>query len=608
MLYWPSNSVVSCASHHQERLGRMGARFAGKYDVLDQEVKLGLQILSAVEAASGRRVQIYCLPLFALQIELPCPPEFIERRFRSAVTLEGQVLEADVDPETENAYVVTSLPGAKQEAGFAAPTMEFNAWRASATHQPANDGAGAATVERPAWPANAAASAGSAEPAVSFTKLFGEAPSGPAAGALKSVPETPTPAAVASAPQPKKPMESFTAFFKVGSSASSSAPDAKPEPFAPRIDPTPAAPPPQAGGFTAFFGASKSNPAASEAAPPMFVSPTPAPAFRSSEPQSSPGGFTQLFGGPSAASAEVTGASVPQAQFTPPASKESAPGSFTAMFSDAGSSRPSAASAEPNFATAQPAKAPGAFTELFRRMPDLQASSSPATSEPVGAPAAPAGRSRSDGFTAIFGVPSAPAPEPASPTTPVAPPASSTTPAPDLAPRLDRPGTATQYGVPGAATPQPQAPPPAAGPSQYTMVRKGWTAPPPAPSPAMPTASTAGPTAAPQMPGAIPAPQWPAPPPIPPMPSVPQMAMPQAASAQPQAPAYPGFQPPAAPPGWPPQAMPPQPAMSAPPQIPMAAPQAPGKSKPSYLPLIIILNALFVLAIVIVLIFVLTKH
>ena len=590
----------------------MGTRFAGKYDVLDQEVKLGLQILSAVEAASGRRVQIYCLPLSALQIDLPCPPEFIERRFRSAVTLEGQVIEADVDPETENAYVVAAAPGASKNAGFAAPTMEFNAWRASAAHQSPNDETLAPpTTERPAWPAESATnvdpqlrSPSSSEPAVSFTKLFGEAPSGSEGAAVNSPARSYPPAtAVESGPLAKKPMESFTAFFKVGSSASSRTPEPKPEPFAPRIDPVPPPAPPQAGGFTAFFGSSKSSPASPEPLPSPFAAPAPSTAFGSTESPSSPGAFTQLFGGAAASAEAKEIGGVPHAQFTPSGPKNPA-GSFTAMFSNEPPSS-MAPTTEPNFATPQPAKAPGAFTELFRRMPDPQASSSPLTAEPAAAPPTATPRPRSDGFTAIFGTPGAAPAEPGLPTMSTPPPANAV-PSPDLTPRLDRPGTATQSGASGGAViSQPQAAPAASRPSQYTMVRKGWTAPPPPSVPGVPAPS--GSATAPQMPGVVPAPQWPSAPAMPTMPTAPQMPMatPQVAAAQPQAPAYPGFQPPAAP-AWPPQAVPPQPAMPTPP--PMAAAQAQTKAKPSYLPLIIILNALFLLAVVIVLIFVLTKH
>jgi hypothetical protein len=622
----------------------MAARFAGKYDVLDQEVKLGIQILSAVEVATHRRVQIYCLPLYALQIELPCPPEFIERRFRSAVTLEGAVIEADVDPESENAYVVVATAGANPDAGFAAPTMEFNAWSSSAAHQAANEAsAGAATMERPAWSTSPASSgkptseprsvsAASPEPAVSFTKLFSDSPAASAEPAVKIAAKLPQPTShMESAPQAKKQMESFTAFFKMGpaSPSPSRSPEVTPEPAAPLAQPVASfaevalpAPQPQGGGFTAFFSAGKSSQPSPE--PQSFATPAPA-AFPTLQPaaQTASGGFTQLFGGaPSTPNAGVSASSFPEAQFatpspmpaatpapqfTAPASKEPAAGSFTAMFAAPPSSAPATPSAEANFASrfasSEPAaKAPGAFTELFRRMPDLQPSASPATAEPA-MPAPPASAQRSDGFTGIFGTPGA-APPSAPPPLPMAaaPSAPSATASPDLAPRLDRPSTATQYGTNtgGAGGAQQQAPAGnrAAGPSEYTKVRKAWSAPPP--DPAVP-AGQAGAGAAPQMAGGIPALQWPSAPAVPSMPMAPPIAMapPQMSPAQPQVPGYPGFAPPAAP-AWPPVAMPPQSA-------PAAAPGQ-AKSKPSYLPLIITLNVLFVLAIIIVLVFVLTKH
>jgi hypothetical protein len=103
--------------------------------------------------------------------------------------------------------------------------------------------------------------------------------------------------------------------------------------------------------------------------------------------------------------------------------------------------------------------------------------------------------------------------------------------------------------------------------------------------------------------------------------AAPQMqmpAMPQMGAPQPQAAAFPGFQPPAAP-TWPSPAVPPGPglvlgaaipqaAIPAPPQPAALAMQGQPISKPSYLPLILILNGLFILAVVIVLIFVLAKH
>jgi hypothetical protein len=55
-----------------------------------------------------------------------------------------------------------------------------------------------------------------------------------------------------------------------------------------------------------------------------------------------------------------------------------------------------------------------------------------------------------------------------------------------------------------------------------------------------------------------------------------------------------------------PQYAPPPPAPA--PVLPAAAATSEGKSKTSYLPLIIAFNVLFVLAVVVVLIFVLTKH
>ncbi|HZU21611.1 MAG TPA: hypothetical protein VE998_02195, partial [Terriglobales bacterium] len=462
----------------------MAARFAGKYEILDQEVKLGLQILSAVEAATQRQVKIYCLPLSALQIELPCPPEFIEGRFRSAVTLDGKVLEADVDPETENAYVVLAAPGAQQAAGFSAPTMEFNAWRASATHPPGSAAAASAnsqavnsegvTMERPAWPANEAKPAAAdekraAEPAVSFTKLFAEAPASPPPTPVAAAPAAPPEAAV-----PARKMESFTAFFKMPSSG---VPARAPEPVipAPKIDSPSAAP--QGGGFTAFFTASKAGappePRLDSAQPPVAAFGAAAPA------QPAAGAFTHLFASSPAPASGGANVAIPEANFESAAPieaprSEQAPGSFTALFRE----KPAGGAAlEPNFAAPQTAKAPGAFTELFRRTPDLPASPSPspAVSAPA-TPPAPAAARKGDGFTAIFGTPAgSPSAGPATP--PVsAGPATSQAPVPDLAPKLDRPGSTTQFGTVPASPAQPAAPPAPAGPSQYTMVRKGWTA------------------------------------------------------------------------------------------------------------------------------------
>lgn len=579
----------------------MAGRFAGKYDILDREVKLGMQTLSAVETATGRHVSIFCLPLSVLQIDLPCPPEFIENRFRSAVTIEGDVLEADVDPETECAYLVVSDARSKAQDATKAPTVEFRAWPDSSAG--AEGVAEAATAERPAWRTNPPISQ-SAEPSapqpvansqpaseggVSFTQLFSGPPAGkPASSDFGRQPPNP----IESREAPAQQNESFTAVFKAAAPASV-APPTPETPLTPSSSPLPGEAETPSGGFRAFFGIQKS----SSTSPSAFAAPEESPLSEPAQP--AVGSFTAMFGG-----APPSRAVEPEVKLAPQAPPDQAPGTFTAMFS-----KTPASPAANAFPVEPPRKAPGAFTELFQNTPEpsFAPSSVPTPDLNSGVPPSsppPASSAKPGGFTDIFGArPNEPRPAPAPP-----PAAPGSAPQVDLTPRFDRPNSATQYGAQPAATPSVQsevaAPTPRSGPSQYTVVRKGWSAPPP-PSDPMAAAPNLPAPNLPQAPAAIPAPQWPpaaapAPPSVPQVPVAPQMPMAQPAVPQYQAPA------------WPPQAMPPQPpampAMPATPAAPAPASQAPPKSKPSYLPLIIIFNALFVLAVIIVLIFVFTKH
>ena len=596
----------------------MSGRFAGKYDVRDREVKLGLETLTATDVATGRRVQIYCLPLSTLQIDLPCPPDFIARRFRSVVTIEGDVLEADVDPETEYAYVVVGAPGSSPDA-TSAPTSAFAAYR-----PPAADGttANAPTVERPALarsdsnptavppeakgaslPGTAAAGAASNEP-FSLTKAFAE---------VQGADSSPNSAAAQTPAEPGQSHDSLTAMFRAATPAEASP---NPEPVRSKAAATgsnppnpPAAAPPSAagtsdsGGFSAFFSVRKRSdppaaPLSSKAAePPAIAAPsTPAApgAFtalfrRASAPGSNPetppatpdlsatpeaksaapGAFTALFSGVDPDSSAAAPQTPPQASLTQEPVQKNAPGSFTSLFSKAPIHTPQEPPSEPAIESRPPL---GGFSKFFRGQaaapPQANLGQEPSPSEPVIESRPPSG-----GFSKLFRGQSAAPPQANLGTTQPAPP-SSPVPQADLTPHFDPSTKAVQFGgvTPEFAKPDASAAPPRpAGPSAYTRIVSRSSAPPPT------DAGLVG------LEGAIPASSA-----LPGMPTNPQAAY---QPAPPQRPQY----------------APPSPAPA--PTLPAAAASGgEGKSKTSYLPLIIAFNVLFVLAVVVVLIFVLTKH
>ena len=337
------------------------------------------------------------------------------------------------------------------------------------------------------------------------------------------------------------------------------------------------------GSFTKLFGSP--------------VQPGEPDAFNVAPPKQEPGSFTQLFASPVKPLAEKE----PSPPSPPIGSQEKGGGSFTRLFSTP--AKPGAGK-EP-FAAAPSAPAPekdaGGFTQLFST-PKAKADSDPFPSPPSNEPAggftqifgtpyktkesAPAAAEpKAGGFTEIFRSPVALPPEKPKDDFPPAFGGSSRRPAgsdpfadfpreasPVAPARPAADANATQlFQAPPAA--RPQAPPPAAGPSEFTRIIKGSEI------EAAKRAMEAGSAPVASAPGAPPAfavPAMPgvAPPPIP------------------KAPPPPAIKPPAV-------AMP---AAPPPPKIPAVEPK-----KVSYMPLIIILNVLFVLAVILVLVLWLKK-
>lgn len=357
--------------------------------------------------------------------------------------------------------------------------------------------------------------------------------------------------------------------------------------FAPRSQPAPAA---QTGSFTKEFLALQGKSPTPPATTPSFPSAPPvAPAeprltgsFPTSAPKSSPGAFTRMFSSSSLASPAAPGN---------PAAPQREP---------AGSVPP-----PPSPMASGPAKAPGAFTRMFGPN-DLGTTAKPEAKAPA-----------TGAFTKMFAGPeSAPpveTPRPAPPV-PVAQPIQSAAPAwsaPQMAPQPPQPPApqptargpqdATRIFSGGGSVTPPPPPVMPSGPSEYTKVISGA---------ALRDALTSS-QAAPAPPTAPPAPQFTMPPMQPP--AVPTPQFPPApgfpAAAPPPQPQYavptPAFSYPVVPPPQPP-AMP-QPHMPAIPGAAQWPPATPPKQR-SWMPLLIVLNVLFLLAILIVVIFALKGH
>lgn len=322
----------------------------------------------------------------------------------------------------------------------------------------------------------------------------------------------------------------------------------------PAVQPPPPPPTkPAEGSFTALFGAVNSPPVA-----PAPTAPAPAPVAPPPVAAKEPGDFTRVFQGQRA---------------TPPAHKPaappapSAPGSFTSVFGQASATPARSESLPPTFrsnAASAPPVAPG-VARFESVIPPVE----PPRPQPAAPPpAAPSINPSSNDFTSLFARldPSKATPPASSafsqappPMAPPAPAPSFAPPAPSFAPpqaappsysppNFSAPPAPPMMPPPGSMLPGQSAPPVAGGPSEFTRVLGRVGQPQVAPSAA----------------------QFPGNPPSLPTPSNSNPAIPQQAA-------------------------------------PARSDSTPARSTRSYLPLIIALNVVLILAIVVVVFFIVRK-
>jgi hypothetical protein len=420
-------------------------------------------------------------------------------------------------------------------------------------------------------------------------------------------------------PAPKSPIP-FTAQFGSSNVFSPAPESARPSSVSERVSGS-SQPTASGGSFTKMFASEA--PASQPSDPPLEVTRVfdrpPREAMNSSLPQTSrSSGFTEMFGSTESA-APVSG---PKQPAVTPAPFQSNPGGFTELFKPAPPAQATSAAQQPlSPLSAQPGT--GRFTELFK-------GESISREAPPAAPT-PFSSSGAGGFTEFFKTPSVsaqPAPTPPPTLTPaesapggftqlfkgsVAPKPSPVSPKPagELTQMISGSGlTPAQSAESSSAAPQagatrlftggtdaPAMAPLPAGPSEYTRIvsprqlkdlQSG--------APAMNNAASAA--SAGQMPGI------PSIPGVTPMPA-PQLTVPPVTSGAPwQAPQVQVQQP--APYTWQPPQVPSVPTAFPPAPAPPVAPKAESKIL-TYLPLIIGLNVLFLIAVLLILLFALKR-
>ncbi len=644
--------------------------FVGRYELGDLLLTTGVETFSALDLSDQARVLVHVFPATEHRLAAADPPQAVIDRFVELTGASPALARgAAVDPATGYAYVVTeelpqetisrwgrssgvgnALPDAaapglsvQPEAGPASPVLnaapeavtrefmpgmlvaEAERLPESAIESGTPETAGTSSGDPGAFtkvfgtpgvqPCREPDSTGSAAGSFSagpgaFTKMFGS----PGAQASKDEAQPATSAAPASGAGPS----AFTKMF--GMSGAQARKDEPP----PAIS-APGTPGADPGAFTKMFGTPDAQASKDE---PQPATSAPAPSGAGAGP------FTRMFGNvatpspatqqveeagfdTSAEASAVAGSSGPLSNVFPgehrpqpapglssPASRDQVrrtqPGSFTRLF---GSPSPGAAppvssdkagslqrisgsevAAEPK----QPAKSDGPFTSLFGQ-------GKGADNRPVVRP-----EPTLDGVEARPPFPQS-APDAANAATPV-PALSSAEP-----PARTTPGGSTQFFRAGISQPPTAAAIPS-GPSEYTRVislrsiSPAAPQPPSTPGPAMPPAMPPPtPPVPPQFPvapfggQAPPPPYFPAPVPAPPMP--PAVAIPPVSF--PGTPGMPVPQPPGMPNlGWP---------QAGGTQVPRS-PQPEASPRRSWLPLILIFNALFVLAVIVILLFALKGH
>ncbi len=639
--------------------------FVGRYELGDLLLTTRVETFSALDLKDQARVLVHVFPATEHRLGAADPPQAVIDRFVELTGAPPTIARgAAVDPATGFAYVVTDELPQETISGWG----RSSAVGAAPSGAAAPGVSGIFSVQPEDGPASSAPNAAPESVTKEFMPgmLAAEAQRRPESAIESGKPETAGPSSgdpgaftrMFGTPGARLSKEGDSVGLAAGSSGVG--PGAFTKVFGiPGAQPSKDEPQPAIsargtsgagpGAFTKMFGSPGAQPSKDEPQPAISAPGTSG---------ASPGAFTKMFGSPDAHASKDE----PQPRTSAAGTSGAAAGPFTRMFANATTPNPPATQQVDGagFDTSQEASAlqgspgplsnvfpgehrpqpapglsspdsgdqvrrtqPGSFTRMFGSPGAAPPMSSDNAGSLPGVAAAPNPPASSDGpFTSLFGQgkradnrpfvhpePTSDAVQGRPPFPQSAPDAANAAPVPPLSsaepPARTTPGSSTQFFRGGISQPPAAAAIPS-GPSEYTRVISlrsiSPAAPQPPSSPAMPPGTPSPtPPVPPQFPvapfggQAPPPPYFPAPVPAPPMPPV--IPMPQVGF--PGAPGMPVPQPPPMPNlGWP---------QAGGPQVPNSPP-AQASSRRSWLPLILIFNALFVLAVIVILLFALKGH